>query len=348
MNVRRYMPLAVAAGVLISASPQWAQEKDSLDLARATAVGHYVGAGGTDPGEVRVEPATWPNGALGLNRPDEAAIEVLIKGHRVTVADAKAPKQTREYRVGSGQVRVSPAKDRIDVIRIAAANAGSEPLDLFRAAAIGHFAGFTGGTAESVNVTPARWPNGALGLERPGEITTLAIVPGHSIVIRDKKDRTLTYRVGPHQMRVRTGADRIDVIPLTRLRPAKAAGQAPVVKPTALVLTRQGGFAGFNDEMLIRADGTWSGKGRGGAAEGSLDAAQLKLVQDFLAGDLWRKHQGEVGKDIRIADGISLGYEVRAGDAWLGRLVIHELENAPAPVYGELSQLFTLLYAPRS
>jgi hypothetical protein len=333
--------LAVAAWALPGAGRGEAQES-IVDLYRAAAVGHFVGAMQDEPQSVRVEPAIWPNGALGLERPGELSTQALVEGHRITITGKKQAK-TLEYRAGKGQVRVRLSPERVDLIGIHVPQKGeAQPVDLYRAAASGHFTATTGEAALQAEVTAMEWPDGALGLARAGEGAADVLVPGFKLTLRGKTPAkpAVEYRAGGQQVRVRLSPQRIDVIPLALAREQKAETD----QPTTLVLTRKGGFAGFMDQMTIQVDGAWSGRGKRGARAGKLNQAQRKVVQEFLNGDLWKKHRGEVGFDPQLSDALSLGFEVKAGEKSLGRFVIHDLAKSPAPIYGELSKLIDLLY----
>ncbi len=128
---------------------------------------------------------------------------------------------------------------------------------------------------------------------------------------------------------------------------AVAVLAAPQERPAAVavVVTRQGGFAGFGDRLTLRRDGSWSGEGKRGARSGKLSDEQRKRLVQFLDGDLWRRHTGELGHDPRVRDGIALGFEVLSAKGSLGKLIIHQPgAKFPGKEYGELAELLGLLY----
>ncbi|MFW5869218.1 MAG: hypothetical protein ACOCX2_15435, partial [Armatimonadota bacterium] len=133
-----------------------------------------------------VEERTWPSTALGVEEPDEAHAQVMTPGLRLVL---EARGILYDYHADmAGQVKpagiVEPGQS---------ADGGDEGQARRTPAvemAITDLAGRLSMDPEGIaveDVEEVQWPNSALGLPEPGMMYTMAVMPGHRIVLRAKQ-----------------------------------------------------------------------------------------------------------------------------------------------------------------
>ena len=134
-----------------------------------------------------------------------------------------------------------------------------------------------GVSAADVQITSVeirQWRNGCLELEVPDEMCTQAIVPGYLVILK-ANGQTYTYHTDQDGSRL-------------RLAPASAPTPASSRSAdVALIWHREGGIAGFCDDLSITANGVVSGascKGKPGSnvLAASLDANQQMQLTTWL------------------------------------------------------------------
>lgn len=127
---------------------------------------------------------TWPDGCLGLPRPDELCTRALVEGWRITLSNDR---QTWVYRTDS-EGRVIRLENRTaanlpaalaDAVLQAASRQSRLPISSLRI----------------VKAERRTWPDGCLGLGGPGVLCTQALVPGWQVVVAVGEER-LVYRTG--------------------------------------------------------------------------------------------------------------------------------------------------------
>lgn len=164
-------------------------------------------------GKLKVTSATpeqWPNGCLGLAKPDELCAQLLVEGWRVVVSDGS---QTWVYRTdGTGQtLRLENQKTSNNLpkpIADAVLQDASRRL---------------GGTTSGLRITEAirkSWPDGCLGLNEPGTFCTQALVEGWLVVVEGRQQR-LVYRTGETGSNIQLDTTASKISKLVKLKQSK-------------------------------------------------------------------------------------------------------------------------------
>jgi hypothetical protein len=121
-------------------------------------------------------------------------------------------------------------------------------------------------------------------------------------------------------------------------RPATPATARPPDGFTGLELARTGGFGGVDEQVTVRADGTWQRLDAGKVvARGKLTGARLAELQRLAADPALAAEAGRKVAPGRCADGFH--YTLRVGD----RLIRHEQcgTGAKPPVTLDIIDLIT-------
>jgi hypothetical protein len=186
--------------------------------AQRAAVQALADALGISINQVKVasaEAIDWPNGCLGVQRMGVMCTQQIVPGFRIIL---EANGQQYEYHTNSSGSQVVPAGDQQP---IPASNSAVK-------AATRDLANALGEPQDRVSLVSAaiiEWPNSCLGIQ-PTNIACAAIVtPGYLILLE----------ASGHQYEYHTSAAGDQVVPAT----------------LGLSWTRQGGLAGFCDEMQI-------------------------------------------------------------------------------------------------
>jgi hypothetical protein len=179
----------------------------------------------------KIEDMEWPNGCLGLQAPDELCIEVITPGYLFTFS---VNGTTYEVRTNlDGQV-VRMANSLIDPV------GGFQPA--FAEKIRQDLAARLGIALELVQITsiePMEWPDGCLGLSKPDEMCTMAIVPGYRLTL-SAGGTTYAFRTDQSGSQVREETTRV-----------------PNLHDLGVTLTwnRSGGIAGFCDQLFVFPQG---------------------------------------------------------------------------------------------
>jgi hypothetical protein len=128
---------------------------------------------------------TWPNGCLGLPKPNELCTRALVEGWRITLSNGR---QTWVYRTDS-KGRAIRLENQTASAELPAAVTDAVLQDASRRLKL---------PISSLRVVKAErrtWPDGCLGLGSPGIVCTQALVPGWQVIVEGGKER-LVYRTG--------------------------------------------------------------------------------------------------------------------------------------------------------
>jgi hypothetical protein len=126
---------------------------------------------------------TWPNGCLGLARPDEVCTQALVEGWRITLSDGR---QTWVYRTDSeGLVlRLEPQKASVnlpksvaDAVLQAASQQSGLPISELRI----------------IQAEQRTWSDGCLGLGTLVELCLQALVPGWLVTVEGGQQRLVYH-----------------------------------------------------------------------------------------------------------------------------------------------------------
>lgn len=154
------LPQAVAEAVRQEASKQTGVSPEKLTI--------------TD-----VERKTWPNSCLGLAQSDEFCGQMLVEGWRVVLSNGR---QTWVYRTDfKGQVLRLEGNQTLSNLPLSVANT------LFQDAA--NRSSLPHSALRIVEAQSQMWPDGCLGLGEPGNLCTLALVPGWQVKIASGRER---------------------------------------------------------------------------------------------------------------------------------------------------------------
>lgn len=198
-----------------------------------------------------VKPTQWRNGCLELEQAGEACTQAIVPGYQVML---EINGQAYEYRTNMNGSVVRPA---VATTINPAVKAAQQALIVSL--------GKAESEAKVVAVEPVTWRNGCLEIEQAGAACTEALVPGFRV----------TIEVGGQLYEVRTNQDGTLALP------------APPTE-TVFVWHREGGIAGFCDDLSITAAGAITGsscksnQGQG-ALRASLDAAQQTQLLAWLS-----------------------------------------------------------------
>lgn len=149
------------------------------------------------------------------------------------------------------------------------------PAQLKAVEALAAKLGLPAGQIRVVEAEAVQWPDGCLGVRRPGVMCTQAIVPGFRLVLE----------AGGQQYEYHTDQDGSQVI------------EAPARAPASLALhwRREGGIAGFCDELAVLLPETAMSstcRPQAGEAEGNLK--DLLSIAERAQLQAWLTQYGEV------------------------------------------------------
>lgn len=188
--------------------------------AQNAAQAHVAQTLGLQPADVIIketEAMDWPDGCLGFSLPNVRCIQVVTPGFRVML---EAQGETIEARTNAdGSVVFSTLDTLLD--EPAMPDTPAEAARQSLAAALGL-------AVEQVEIVSSEandWPNSCLGVANPGFMCAEVITPGYFVILR-AEGRQYEYH---------TNADGSQLVPATR----------------ALTWSRQGGIAGFCDELVV-------------------------------------------------------------------------------------------------
>lgn len=162
---------------------------------------------GIPPGQLRIikySRETWPNGCLGLPRPDEVCTQALVEGWRVVVSDGR---QTWVYRTDS-QGRNLRLENQTASNDLPKSVENTVLRDAFRRLRIPI------SELRIVQAERRQWSDGCLGLGGPGVVCTAVVVPGWQVTVEARQQR-LVYRTDESGSNVRLdqAASKISALP---------------------------------------------------------------------------------------------------------------------------------------
>ncbi len=218
--MRRLWILCLIIGGLVacvSAEPEPGAVSPDNSAAQTAAVARLAQTLGLTVNEIRVvnsESIDWPNGCLGFSLPNVRCTQVIVPGFRFTLEAGGMPYEVRTDRQG-------------DVVFSTLDTVVNEPVGAAEVARRS-LATALGLSVEQVRIVSSEaqeWSDGCLGISRPGLMCAQVITPGYFVILQ-AQGRQYEYH---------TDADGRSVAPATR----------------GLTFQRQGGIAGFCDDLSI-------------------------------------------------------------------------------------------------
>lgn len=207
---------------------------------------------------VEASEETWPDSCLGLSRGGEFCSQVLTEGWRVVLSDGRDRWVYRTDETGA-------------VVRLAAGSnvTGSVPQSVANSV-LRDVSRRVGQPRESLQIAKAvqkTWPNGCLGVSRPGQVCTQALVEGWQVtVISDRNpgqrwiyhtdssgDRIVLAESYDSQSTRGSGFESAEIAPLPI--PHNELPQ-PLSRGMVFRAISSGGFAGRTYETVLMEDGT--------------------------------------------------------------------------------------------
>lgn len=197
---------------------------------------------------VSAERRTWPDRCLGLPRPDELCAQALTPGWRIQISDGQ-------------QVWTYHTDIRGQNFRLATSNGPAEtnlPQSIANTVLrdVSRRTGLPRSSFDIVEAERQTWPDGCLGLAKPDEFCTQALVSGWRVVVTDGR-REWIYRTGgtsqPIQVRLERGSTGTGSLQPTRI----PASELPEPLPDNAVfrVITSGGFAGRSEQITLLANG---------------------------------------------------------------------------------------------
>ena len=191
---------------------------------------------------ISVEAVEWTDSCLGVSRPDASCLQVITPGYLVVL---EANGQQYEYHTNQ------------DGSIVLAATGGALPSDPQAAAAstLAHSLNVRLTDVKVISSTPVEWPDACLGMAQLGVLCAQVITPGHKIVL-EANGRQYEYRTNQ---------------------------EANIVVPATIALTwhREGGLAGFCDDLVVYASGEVQASG--GCGQNASPSADYLFAHGELA-----------------------------------------------------------------
>ena len=199
---------------------------------------------------VSVEAVEWPDGCLGVHRPEVMCSQGIVPGFRIVL---EANGEESVYHTNADGSALTPAGQP----------AAEVPADLIEAAreALAKALGVALDEVTLFNAVPVEWPDACLGLALPGVGCAEVITPGYLIEV-EAGGEVFGYH---------------------------ANQDGSVLRPGSLVLTwlRNGGIAGFCDSLAIFRSGELEGincqHANGGNLQGLLTEDERAALEALLA-----------------------------------------------------------------
>jgi len=191
---------------------------------------------------------TWPNGCLGLPRPDEVCTQALVEGWRVVLSNGS---QTWVYRTDtSGRI-----------LRLENGSTSVNSPQSIEAAVLQDAARRSGLSISALRIVQTQrrnWSDGCLGLGGPVDLCLNAIVPGWRVVVASGQQRWV-YRTNQSGSVVKLDeaasqiSDADDTLKPTQIQ----ASELPPPLPVNVVLRAiaSGGITGDTYETIVTNDG---------------------------------------------------------------------------------------------
>ena len=224
---------------------------------------------------ISTEAVNWPDGCLGIQRPGMMCTEAIVPGFRIIL---QANGEQYEFRTNESGSQV--------------AQVGGAPLGLMEEAIAAQLASNLGLDVDEVGVVSSEeveFPDSCLGVAMQDEMCAQVVSPGNIIVLK-ANGLDFEYHIS---------ADGSRVQPAT----------------IALTWTREGGFAGFCDQLIVFLSGEVYGSScRSTQPDGTIQpfVGLLSAVEQkqFFA---WVQEFGQVSIDVSdppmAADGMAVTLE---------------------------------------
>ncbi len=220
---------------------------------------------------ISAEAVEWPDGCLGVHRPEVMCAQGIVPGFRIVLSANGAEYVYHTNADGSaltpaGQPAAEVPADLVEAARQALAKALGVALD----------------DITLFNAVPVEWPDACLGLALPGVACAEVITPGYLIEL-DVNGQVYGYH-------------------------ANQDGSA--LRPGSLVLTwtRDGGFAGFCDSLAVFASGEIEARnckhGDGAALQGVLTSDERAELEALLAA--YGSVVAEEANDPNVSDAMAV------------------------------------------
>jgi hypothetical protein len=220
---------------------------------------------------ISVEAVEWPDGCLGVQRPEVMCIQVITPGFRVIVEADGQPYEYHTNQSGSAVVLASGAEPETAAIESQVRELLARALNL---------------SAKQINLIraePTLWPDACLGVARPEMACALVETPGLLVVLEANGQ--------PYEFH--TNLD----------------GSVILSAEFRLIWHRAGGIAGFCDTLTVAYDGRLTARNcrSEAVAEGTLETALSQAELDQF--NNWVAEFGTVeiaAKDPAVADALSI------------------------------------------
>lgn len=234
---------------------QGEDKADRLPSAVANAVRQDLASKvGIAPGKLKIinySRETWSDGCLGLGTAAELCLQAQVEGWRVTLSDGRFSWVYRTDLEGlalrlENQIAADLPPAVADAVLQAASKQTKLPVSKLRI----------------IGAEQREWSDGCLGLAKPDEICTLAIVPGWLVTVEAGQQK-LVYRTNADGSVVRL--DEAATAAMLNPVPFKASELPPLQKEVIFRAIASGGIANityeinlFEDGRVIKSDGTTS------------------------------------------------------------------------------------------
>jgi hypothetical protein len=216
---------------------------------------------------ISTESVTWPDGCLGIERPDVMCTQALVEGYRIIFEAGGREYEVRTNESGSavviaGGLDISSMIETV-LIRQLAENLGLDESDI-----------------SVVTNEPVEFPDACLGVVMQEVMCAEVLTPGR-VVILEVDDVQYEYHVSEDGMRI---------------QPATIA----------LTWARDGGIAGFCDRLTVFLSGEVYGSRCAGQPDGTMGIFSNLLTDEQREqfGD-WVRQYGEVSIDASDPKNVS-------------------------------------------
>lgn len=188
----------------------------------------------------------WTDGCFGLGGPAELCLAAIVPGWRVVVSDGSQTWVYRTDNVGrSFRLETETTTDLPESVANAVLQEASEQ------------SGLPVSELRIVQAQRQEWPDGCLGLNRPDEFCTQAIVPGWLVIVEAGQQR-LVYRTNESGsiIRLDEAASQTGDTGTIKPVPIPSSELPPPLRPGVIFRSiSSGGIAGFTTEINLLIDG---------------------------------------------------------------------------------------------
>jgi hypothetical protein len=216
---------------------------------------------------VSVEAVTWPDGCLGVVRPGVMCTQQTVPGFRIIL---EASGKQYEYHTNQDGSNIAPSEGGpLEMVT---------PAEQAAIQALSRSLGIPAGEVQVVSSAIVEWPDSCLGVALPGIVCAQMITPGYLIVL-EANGVQYEYHTNDSGSAARPGS-------------------------IALTWQRQGGIAGFCDNLTVFLSGeTHAGRcnASGQMADGSL--RMLVSKQDYTQLQQWLADYGSQSFTLQDSPG---------------------------------------------